>query len=200
MHQSYHCHVFFRRGRCWSLLCHKHPLGRRHVLSLQNTSLVLFGTDAPNALQLSLRYSPAVSPSLRLVTPHLTSRWDGLFLIWHPERKQYSSAGADTRSAEKRRAENQIVRFGDTLCDFWAVSGERWPRSKVVVLHWHNRFNDGRRHCRPTKDRLRWNCDTFSPTNRIAGGNDAMIKVIDRHIKYTFFFIHVVTVGVRKYQ
>lgn len=166
-----------------------------------------------------LQYSPAVFPSLRSVTPHLTSRWDGLFLIWHPERKHYTSAGADTRSAEKRRADNQIVRFGDTPCDlFGAVSDERWPRSKMVVLHWHNRFNDGRRHCRPTKDRLRWNCDTwsglgstisqcdnltsnnFSPTNRNAGGNDAMIKVIDRHIMYTFFFIHVVTVGVRNCQ
>lgn len=69
-----------------------------------------------------LQYSPAVFPSLRSVTPHLTSRWDGLFLIWHPERKHYTSAGADTRSAEKRRADNQIVRFGDTPCDLFGPS------------------------------------------------------------------------------
>lgn len=94
-----------------------------------------------------LQYSPIVFPSLRSVTPHLTSRWDGLFLIWHPERKHYTSAGADTRSAGKRRAENQIVRFSDTLCDFrpsqtkddhdqklWSCTGTTGSMTAVVTV------------------------------------------------------------------
>lgn len=88
-----------------------------HVLSLQKMTLVLFGT-APNTLQLSFNIPPehsqrSVGSRRILLAVEIVCFWfDTRSRKITPQRAQAPGV------PKKRRVENQIVRFSDTLCEF----------------------------------------------------------------------------------
>lgn len=67
---------------------------RKNLLYWPTASEPVFGYKCLAAI---LQYSRGALPSLRPVT---LQQWDGLFLIWHPQRKNYTSVGAGTGRAE----------------------------------------------------------------------------------------------------
>lgn len=115
---------FIPWGRCWSILCHKHPQGIRHVYAehIPGAGLLLWeavcGNDAPKPYSyLSIFPQSAPIASFGHAGTFLPSELV-CFCFDTQSGKNHISVGAETGSAEWRKAENQIVRSCDTLYDF----------------------------------------------------------------------------------